>query len=408
MPSLRRSRIAQPRRGRSRPWYTARWYFPVLLVLVLGGATIGWAYQATWQGWNVRPDDAVAARDDALLRARAGKGPLRLPDRMGLAVAMAAAADLELVRQDARSNRFRDYRAAARLLDIARQVAELVDSAGTRIDAELVDAAGQAIQRAEPRVQDAVRAAELVRLTSQGRRRLEQARLALEESRVLHAAGRHAEAVERADEAVSLAGHARTAAVERVRRLADPEQRRAWRQEVEETIEWSRRNPGRGAIVVDKEARSLTVFVNGKSVVRLRAELGKAGMQPKRVAGDDATPEGRYRIVLMKGAGQSRYYKALALDYPNEADRRRFEDDKRTGRIRRNARMGGGIEIHGHGGKGRDWTHGCVAVTNEEMDDLFRRVGVGSPVTIVGSDGHGGTLTDLARPERRPNVREAQ
>jgi len=43
------------------------------------------------------------------------------------------------------------------------------------------------------------------------------------------------------------------------------------------------------------------------------------------------------------------------------------------------------IEIHGHGGKGIDWTEGCIALTNNEMDSLFNIVKVGTPVTIVGS-----------------------
>jgi hypothetical protein len=45
------------------------------------------------------------------------------------------------------------------------------------------------------------------------------------------------------------------------------------------------------------------------------------------------------------------------------------------------------IEIHGHGGRGTDWTQGCVALSNSDMDDLVRYVGVGTPVTIVGYRG---------------------
>lgn len=407
MSSSRRNRLALPRDRRRPRWWTARWVFPLLLLLTLAGATAWTVGLNGWQGWNVRPDMEAAARDQAMARLRTGHGPAWLPERAAMAEALSRRADQELVRQDARHERMRDYRAARDLLGIARHVADVCDRAAARTEADLRVAAEQAIRAAEPRVHDAVTAAELVRLTAQGRRRLEHARLALEEARVHAAAGRHPDAIRRAEDALELAGHARTAAVERVRRFADPDQRRDWALAVEETVEWSRKNPGRGAIVVNKEARSLTVFVGGNPVVRMRAELGKAGMQPKHQAGDDATPEGRYKILQMKSNGQSRYYKALLLDYPNETDRRRFDEEKRTGRIRRNARLGGLIEIHGHGGKGRDWTHGCVAVTNDEMDELFRRVGVGSPVTIVGSAGQGGSLTDLARPARRGRTREA-
>jgi L,D-peptidoglycan transpeptidase YkuD (ErfK/YbiS/YcfS/YnhG family) len=53
------------------------------------------------------------------------------------------------------------------------------------------------------------------------------------------------------------------------------------------------------------------------------------------------------------------------------------------------AKIGGLIEIHGNGGKGIDWTEGCVALTDSEMDIIFKFTKVGTPVTIVGS------MTDL-------------
>lgn len=342
-----------------------------------------------------------------MARVRAGMGPRWLPDRVALAEALSSSADIELARQDAREPVLRDYRKAARSLDLAIEVADLADAAGGRTEKQMRAAAEAAVEDAAPRIDRAVEAAELVRLTAQGRRRLERARIALEEAREHLAAGRYPEAVVLAAQSLEHADQARSAAVQRVRRFADPKQRRAWARAVDETVAWSRKNPGRGAIVVDKEARLLTVFVGGAPKLRMRAELGMAGVQPKRQAGDDATPEGRYRVVQVKGSGQSRYYKALLLDYPNDDDRRRFEADVRAGRLRRNARPGSGIAIHGHGGKGRDWTHGCVAVTNDEMDELLRWMGEGNPVTIVGSAGDGGSLSDLARPSRRVPRKEA-
>ena len=47
--------------------------------------------------------------------------------------------------------------------------------------------------------------------------------------------------------------------------------------------------------------------------------------------------------------------------------------------------IGGLIEIHGHGGRGTDWTNGCIALSDAEMDRLFAAVFVGTPVTIVGT-----------------------
>ncbi|HSD26878.1 MAG TPA: L,D-transpeptidase, partial [Vicinamibacteria bacterium] len=53
------------------------------------------------------------------------------------------------------------------------------------------------------------------------------------------------------------------------------------------------------------------------------------------------------------------------------------------------------IEIHGEGGRGQNWTEGCVALSNPDIDDLYGRVGVGTRVTIVGGDGSDGAFSDL-------------
>ncbi len=125
------------------------------------------------------------------------------------------------------------------------------------------------------------------------------------------------------------------------------------------------------------------------------AELGYNSIGNKNRAGDSATPEGRGRITVKKDVGQSGYHMALLLDYPNEEDRRRFAAAKRAGRIPKGASLGNLIEVHGEGGRGKDWTKGCVALTNRDIADLFDRVRVGTPVTIVGGDGNGGTFTRL-------------
>jgi murein L,D-transpeptidase YafK len=90
----------------------------------------------------------------------------------------------------------------------------------------------------------------------------------------------------------------------------------------------------------------------------------------------------------------SKYYRALLLDYPNAEDRARHEENRRRG-IRHKGGLGGLIEIHGMGGQGKDWTRGCVAVTNQEMDRLWDLVSTGAPVTIVGSDGSSSPLVEV-------------
>ncbi len=115
------------------------------------------------------------------------------------------------------------------------------------------------------------------------------------------------------------------------------------------------------------------------------AELGGNGLERKLHTGDRATPEGRYKVTVKKAGGATKYYLALLIDYPNAADLRRYRAAEAGGDVRRGTGAGSLIEIHGHGGSGRDWTDGCVALTNEDMDRLYPKVRVGTPVTIVGT-----------------------
>ena len=163
-------------------------------------------------------------------------------------------------------------------------------------------------------------------------------------------------------------------------RYADDTQVARWRKLAEDTVSESRRR-GTTAVLVNKLARTLTLFKKGKGIAVYEIGLGKYGLSDKLYAGDEATPEGRYKIV--KKNAQSRYYKALLLDYPNEYDRRRFALAKKKGLIPARAAIGGLIEIHGGG---NDFlTNGCVGVENSVMDRIFPEVAVGTVVVIIGS-----------------------
>ena len=153
---------------------------------------------------------------------------------------------------------------------------------------------------------------------------------------------------------------------------------------IAEAVAHTRRD-GRRALVVDKLRRELIVYAHGRPTATYPVELGVGGLAPKRHAGDRATPEGRYRVVERKERGATRYYKALLLDYPNGDDRSRFERARRRGEIPPGVGAGGLIEIHGHGGRGRDWTDGCVALENPLMDRIYALALVGTLVVIVGT-----------------------
>ena len=92
-----------------------------------------------------------------------------------------------------------------------------------------------------------------------------------------------------------------------------------------------------------------------------------------------------YKITKKFDGGKTKYYKALLLDYPNDEDKEKFRSEIEHGSLPASAKIGGLIEIHGNGGKGIDWTEGCIALTDTEMDVVFKIVKVGTPVTIIGS-----------------------
>ena len=200
----------------------------------------------------------------------------------------------------------------------------------------------------------------------------------------LAAVGRYQEA---ADDLAS--AHASAAVVHRKwialhARFSDPANLRLWRAWAVQTIEDSRRTGGT-AILIDKLRRRLTLYRAGRVIASYPAELGANGLVRKEHSGDRATPEGRYHIIRAKRAPETKYNKALLINYPNDEDRMRFALGRRRGTISHRAGIGNLIEIHGDGGEGQDWTDGCVALTNEDMNRLFAHVGVGVPVTIVGT-----------------------
>lgn len=212
------------------------------------------------------------------------------------------------------------------------------------------------------------------------RQELTRADVLLKEAEMSMAKEQYFEASDRLQRAASAISRAEDALLEYLKRFFDPGQIETWKRWAVETINESRK-PNMTTIIVSKLERRLTVFKNGQPVKVYDIGLGFDGFSIKRFSGDNATPEGRYKII--KKNPKSQYYKALLIDYPNEEDKRRFELDKRLGRIPGWQSIGGGIEIHGGG---HDiLTRGCISLDDEKMDELFRMVSVGTPVTIIGT-----------------------
>lgn len=134
-------------------------------------------------------------------------------------------------------------------------------------------------------------------------------------------------------------------------------------------------------VVVLKHRRRLFLIDDGEAFRSFEVALGFTPRGPKRREGDGRTPEGRY--VLDWRNPDSRFYRSIHISYPSPADTHRA----------RQAGMdpGDNIMIHGLPEKfawmGRnhtvkDWTDGCIAVTNKEMDVIWARVPPGTPIEI--------------------------
>ena len=135
------------------------------------------------------------------------------------------------------------------------------------------------------------------------------------------------------------------------------------------------------SIVVEKAAHRLSLFQRGEPVRTYLVALGQQPVGDKVRRGDLRTPEGRFLIEARNP--QSRYHRALRISYPDAAHRARA---KALG-----VSPGGDIMIHGLPARQAwvgpahrdfDWTEGCIAVTNQEIEEIWSAVPVGTPIHI--------------------------
>lgn len=127
-------------------------------------------------------------------------------------------------------------------------------------------------------------------------------------------------------------------------------------------------------IHVDKSERRMELSRDGQVIRRYKIRLGDAPVGHKRQQGDEKTPEGDYRISGRNP--NSRFHLSLRVSYPNEADRKQARA--------RGVNPGGDIFIHGGNVAAYpfDWTDGCIAVTNREMEEIWSLVPTGTPIRI--------------------------
>ncbi len=143
------------------------------------------------------------------------------------------------------------------------------------------------------------------------------------------------------------------------------------------------------SLLIDKLHYFLEVRDGGRMKKRYPVALGSKPRNRKLHMDRASTPEGIYRIHTEQP--EATFYKAFDIDYPNEVDRARYRCARELGLLPRrdgdNPAIGGEIQIHGEG-IGTNWTWGCIALRNSDIDELFEhdRVGKGMPVHIVGRE----------------------
>lgn len=134
-------------------------------------------------------------------------------------------------------------------------------------------------------------------------------------------------------------------------------------------------------IVVHKTQRRLELMRAGQIIKRYKIALGGEPVGPKMRQGDHRTPEGNY--VIDSRNAHSQFHRSLHISYPSAADRERA---RKLG-----VAPGGDIFIHGlpngygwigAGHRARDWTDGCIAVTDQEIEEIWKEVDNGTPVEI--------------------------
>lgn len=135
------------------------------------------------------------------------------------------------------------------------------------------------------------------------------------------------------------------------------------------------------SILVIKHQRKMFLLSDNQPIKTYDIALGKDPSGAKQFEGDYKTPEGVYTIYHK--STQSEFYKSIGISYPNEKEKKFAQEMGKH--------PGGQIRIHGFkndfmgdqtGGKKVDWTAGCIAVTNAEMDEIFDLVETGIPITI--------------------------
>lgn len=144
---------------------------------------------------------------------------------------------------------------------------------------------------------------------------------------------------------------------------------------------------GKIYIVIDKLKYELSVYDEKGWYATYPVVFGNSSLADKKMEGDRNTPEGTFHIVGKKI--HDKWYRFMALDYPNEDSYRKFTERKQRGEIPANAKIGGGIGIHGTWphedfviDRYTNWTLGCISMKRDDVEELYNYTPVGTKVII--------------------------
>lgn len=140
-------------------------------------------------------------------------------------------------------------------------------------------------------------------------------------------------------------------------------------------------------IIISKKNYELKVYDDEGWYATYPCVFGSNDLRDKYMEGDKRTPEGKFKVLQKKS--NSKWAFELLLDYPNPESIQKFNQRIARGEIPKNARIGGGIAIHGTRPQEewtvdyyQNWTDGCISLKYSEAKDLFSYIPVGTPVTI--------------------------
>ncbi|RKZ83725.1 MAG: L,D-transpeptidase [Gammaproteobacteria bacterium] len=158
-------------------------------------------------------------------------------------------------------------------------------------------------------------------------------------------------------------------------------------------------------LVISRSKHQLAVKKDGVNVRTFKVAFGSGGKKAKLRSGDHTTPKGKYRISKIRDS--NRFHMFMQLNYPNMEDAKRAYKNHSISRKQyqaildahtfgnlppQNTSLGGAIGIHGIGNETQDkveihqisdWTQGCIAMRNHEIEELNHYIDVGTPISII-------------------------